>query len=155
MIPLIYLSGAIEYSVDKGKGWRIEITFPLREMGYRVVNPVDFNNVLVPPPDIWEAKVKDPKTHDAFLEQVATLELEWASKCDVLLAKVDQATLRGCGTYCEIAVAFYQNKEIILWLDGVSRQEVPGFLFGLYNYLVYSREEALNVSKHVWDKLGG
>lgn len=138
---LVYLSGAIEAAEDGGTKWRETLVPKLKSLGYWVINPIDVAHILPPPKNL--NKVSNPGEFDDYLRQIAVVELNLSANCDIMVAKIDKNVLRGCGTYCEIGIAWMKKKHIILWIDGLTRETTPGFILGLYDKIVWSEEELL------------
>ena len=143
MKPKIYLAGAIQRSKDPYT-WRFKIRDGL-ESDYDVIIPED--KLDLPPKFSLEDRQK------AIYNDIIFRDIDYTVFCKEFFVKLDPDVFKGAGTVGEITFACYIHKPITCWFDGMTAQDVPGWVLGcLYGAtMVGSAEEAI---AHFRGKLG-
>ena len=157
LLPTVYLSGAMEHVPDFGAGWREAIVPKLAQLGYTVINPSKLNELVMTDEEIkalpgW--KKTEPEKYTTLVRALAGLDLRAACNSNVTLVKLDKAGAVSAGTHCEIAIAWYNQKHVVFWVDGVDMKDVPGFLHGIHHKLCFSEEEVLAHLRQFKDEVG-
>jgi nucleoside 2-deoxyribosyltransferase len=154
---LIYLCGAIEYSPDRGKAWRAEVTRLLHEHGHDVYDPA-----LDEKKDLTEQEFREFRgwkqtdlcRFQQTIRKVIQYDLDWVEeRCDALVAYWDEHADKGAGTQGELTVAYRRGIPVYLvskvpveqlsgWILGCASQVFPGF-DELREYLARKRSRTL------------
>lgn len=141
---LVYLCGAIEYSPDHGKAWRLEITDFLRDLGHDVYDPA-----LDEKKDLTEEEVRDFRTWKAkdlprfqqTIRKIIRYDLDWVErKCDCIVAYWDEYAGRGAGSQGELTVAHRRGIPVYL-VSAVPIEQVSGWILGCATEVFTSFDE--------------
>ncbi len=113
-IMTAYLSGAMEYSPDQGRGWRQEVSLLLKErLGHEVFNPnEEINQILSEEEELHfrEWKENDEEKFKTLMNRIIDRDLSHLTEnSDYVICKWDEYAAKGGGTPGEIMVA-YHNK---------------------------------------------
>ena len=132
-----YLSGPIDFSPDKGKGWRDEITPFLKNRGIRVFNPLNHHETFHIKEDI--DTVKRPYMQKLLAEgKFDELQFEMRELVHLDLRTIDLASfmivnydtsIHLCGTIEEISIASRQVKPVLLIAKN-GKDKLPSWLYG-------------------------
>ena len=138
-----YLAGAMDRVIDRGKGWRQEITPFLESLGIVVFNPItkpteigleDHDTHLV------KTKLKQKKRYEelsSMMKVIRSVDLRLVDISDFLIVNLD-LDIHPCGTYEEIFWANRQKKPIIIHMVQ-GKEHTPDWLFGTVPHqMVYS-----------------
>jgi len=129
-----YLAGAMDRVIDRGKGWRQEITPFLQSLGIVVFNPItkptevgleDHDTHLV------KTKLKKKKRYEelsSMMKVIRSVDLRLVDISDFLIVNLD-LDIHPCGTYEEIFWANRQKKPIIIHMVQ-GKEHTPDWLFG-------------------------
>lgn len=120
MKPKIYLAGAIQKSADPFT-WRLELKKALGKE-YDVIVPGDKLNL---PPNPSLAQKQKAIKYDIIIKDVCDV-----ISCQELFVKIDPDVLKGAGTVSEITFGCIYNKPVVCWFDGITIQDVPGWVQG-------------------------
>jgi len=133
----VYLSGGIDFSSDKGKGWREEITPFLENKGIKVFNPLNHHKTFHIKEDI--DTVKRPYMQKLLAEgKFDELQGEMRELCHLDLRAIDLASfmivsydtsIHLCGTVEEISIASKQVKPVLLMCKN-GKKKLPSWLYG-------------------------
>lgn len=129
---LIYLSGAIEYAPDHGKGWRAELTPWLRALGHEVYDPAEDEQKNLTDQERREFRGwKDtaPDRFRAVLRKIIAWDLDWIDRSDCIIVLWDQYTQRGAGTSAELTVGHRRGIPVYL-VAGMPVGQVSGWILG-------------------------
>jgi hypothetical protein len=130
---LIYLSGAIEYAPDKGKGWRAALTPFLRGLGHEVYDPAEDERKNLSDHEMRhfrEWKRSDLNRFRATLRKIIAWDLDWVEhKCDCVVAFWDEHAQRGAGSGAELTMAHRRGVPVYL-VAGVPVEQVSGWILG-------------------------
>ena len=138
-----YLAGAMDRVIDRGKGWRQEITPFLESLGIVVFNPItkptevgleDHDTHLV------KTKLKQKKRYEelsSMMKVIRSVDLRLVDISDFLIVNLD-LDIHPCGTYEEIFWANRQKKPIIIHMVQ-GKEHTPDWLFGtIPHQMIYS-----------------
>ena len=138
-----YLAGAMDRVIDRGKGWRQEITPFLESLGIVVFNPItkptevgleDHDTHLV------KTKLKQKKRYEelsSMMKVIRSVDLRLVDISDFLIVNLD-LDIHPCGTYEEIFWANRQKKPIIIHMVQ-GKEHTPDWLFGTVPHqMIYS-----------------
>lgn len=130
----VYLAGAMDRVVDRGNGWRDDITPFLQDLGIVVFNPIK-KPTIVGKEDAQthklKIKLKAEKKYDELSEVmkvIRSVDLRLVDISDFLIVNLD-LDIHPCGTYEEIFWANRQKKPIIVHMVQ-GKQSAPDWLFG-------------------------
>lgn len=134
---LTYLSGAVDYADDDGRGWREKIKKLCQEKGIAMtfLDPCDKPGEF--PMEVAEEK---KRTHElrrqgdwagltSHFKKIVRIDLRMVDMSEVIIVKI-QRDIHLCGTYHELFSADKQKKPVLVIIDG-GREECPGWLFGV------------------------
>mgnify|MGYP001345055344 FL=1 len=129
--------------IDRGKGWRQEITPFLQSLGIVVFNPItkpteigleDHDTHLV------KTKLKKKKRYEelsSMMKVIRSVDLRLVDISDFLIVNLD-LDIHPCGTYEEIFWANRQKKPIIIHMVQ-GKEHTPDWLFGTVPHqMIYS-----------------
>ena len=121
----VYLAGAMDRVVDRGNGWRDNITPFLESLGIIVFNPIKKPTVVGQEDELThkqKIKLKNTGKYDELSQLMKTIR-------SVDLRLVDISDIHPCGTYEEIFWANRQKKPIIIHMVQ-GKENAPDWLFG-------------------------
>ncbi len=141
---LVYLSGAIEYAPDKGKGWRSALTPWLRALGHEVYDPALDERKNLTDEEVREFRAWK-RTHlerfQATLRKIIAWDLDWIEhKCDGIIAFWDEYAQRGAGSAAELTLAHRRGLPVYL-VAGMPVEQVSGWILGCATRVFSSFEE--------------
>ena len=129
----IYLSGAIEYAPDKGRGWRALLTPFLSSLGHTVYDPAgDVRKNLTDEEMLHfrEWKCTDLERFRAVLRKIIAWDLDWIEhKSDAVVGLWDEYAQRGAGSGAELTLAHRRGIPVYLVL-GMPPSQVSGWILG-------------------------
>ena len=129
----VYLSGAIEYAPDRGKGWRARVTPLLRALGYDVYDPAADERKNLTDTELrnfraW--KYSDLARFRATLRKIIQWDLDWIEhKAGCVVAYWDEHASRGAGSQAEITLAHRRGIPVYL-VAGVPTEQISGWILG-------------------------
>ncbi len=128
-----YLSGGIEYSPDRGRGWRAQLTPVLRELGHSIYDPAEDERKNLDDDEVqhfrsWKAT--DLARSQQTIRKIIHYDLDHIEqKTDYIVCYWDESATKGAGTHGELTLAF--RKEIPVYLVlGLPREKVSGWILG-------------------------
>ena len=130
---LIYLSGAIEYAPDQGKGWRAGITPLLRAAGHQVYDPsLDEKKNLSEDELInfrgW--KRSDLQRFQQTVRKIIAYDLDLIEqRVDAVIGYWDEHAGKGAGSQAEITAAHRLGIPVYL-VVGLPIEQVSGWVLG-------------------------
>jgi len=136
-----YLSGSIDFSPDKGKGWRDEITPFIEGMGVKVYDPLNHHKNFNIREDIDEIKrpymsklLKEGRYDELQKEmkELVHLDLRSIDLSSFIICNYD-TSIHMCGTIEEICIASKQVKPILLMCKN-GKNKLPSWLYGRLNH---------------------
>jgi nucleoside 2-deoxyribosyltransferase len=149
----VYLSGPIDFSPDRGKGWRDEITPFLEEKGVRVFNPLNHHKTFHIKEDIDTVKrpymrklLSDGKFDELQYEmrELVHYDLRAIDLASFLIVNYD-TSIHLCGTVEEISIASKQVKPVLLIAKN-GKDKLPQWLYGRlpHSHFFANTEEVKN-----------
>jgi nucleoside 2-deoxyribosyltransferase len=130
---LFYLAGSIEYSPDKGKAWRAEITPLLERLGHHVYDPAEDEQKNLTETEMREFrswKQSDLPRFQRTIRKIIAHDLDLIEhRCDAILCYWDQYAGRGAGTQGELTFAHRAGIPVYL-VCAVPVTEISGWLLG-------------------------
>ncbi len=158
--PMAYLAGAITAAKDGGAAWRADITPHLINLGYQIFNPVfDQPRLSGISRELMAAqKLTDSEGFHKSCKKVVDTDLEVLRSSKILIAKIDEAVLKGAGTFGELTVAHLYHIPVFAWISlPGGANDLPDWALGcIDHYTVHERDfykmipsaEALNYKMH-------
>jgi hypothetical protein len=129
----VYLGGAIEYSPDKGRGWRSELTPMLREIGHEWYDPAEDERKNLEEEEIAnfrEWKANDFPRFQRAIRKIIQYDLDRIEHhTDYIICFWDEHAGKGAGTQGELTIAHRREIPVYLVL-GMPRERVSGWLLG-------------------------
>ena len=127
-----YLAGAIEFSPDKGKSWRDDISgFLSYEFGHDSYNPLIEEHKILTKDERETFRSLKSTNLDGFKRIVRKLMLNdlntIADEIDYMICNWDVYAAKGGGTYGELTFAFYRNIPVYM-VAGESLEKISGWI---------------------------
>jgi nucleoside 2-deoxyribosyltransferase len=130
----VYLAGAMDRVIDRGNGWRDNITPFLESLGVVVFNPIKKPTKLGKEDaetHEYKTKLKYDQNYDALSSVMKTIrgvDLRLVDISDFLIVNLD-LDVHPCGTYEEIFLANRSKKPVVVHMEQ-GKQNAPDWLFG-------------------------
>ena len=132
---ICYLIGPIDFSEDKGVGFRQKIIDELSGLGIVFLDPTSKMGDLAP--DVGDEqetirKLKEEEKWDElrqFMKRIVRSDLRCVDYSDFVIVYVD-TDLHMCGSYHEVVCAVNQKKPVLTVIKG-GRKKAPSWLFGI------------------------
>ncbi len=135
--PLAYLAGSITQAHDGGAGWRTDITPHLLNLGYDIFNPVIDQPKLsgISRKLLAEQKLTNTGEYQKSCTKIVDTDLEVLKRSKIVIAKIDEAVLKGSGTFGELTVAHMYHIPVfaLIALPG-GANAVPEWAFGCIDH---------------------
>lgn len=146
----VYLAGAMDRVVDRGTGWRDNITPFLEDLGIIVFNPIK-KPTAIGQEDAethkYKQKLKQEMDYDELsrvMKVIRSVDLRLVDISDFLIVNLD-LDIHPCGTYEEIFWANRQKKPIIVHMVQ-GKQNAPDWLFGTIPHnMIFSSWDAVKI----------
>jgi len=126
-----YLAGSIEYSPDKGKGWRLEIAPRLRELGHEIYDPAEDelkNLTEVEAREFRSWKQTDLDRFRRTVQKIIAYDLDLIEhRVDAIVCFWDEYAGRGAGTQGELTFAHRLGVPVYL-VCGIPVEQISGWL---------------------------
>lgn len=139
-----YLAGSIEYSPDKGKGWRLQITPALREQGHEVYDPAEDELKNLTETEVREFRSWKHTDLDRFrrtVQKIIAYDLDLIEqRADAIVCFWDEYAGRGAGTQGELTFAHRLGIPVYL-ICGVPVEQISGWLLACATEIFSSFEE--------------
>jgi hypothetical protein len=141
---LFYLSGSIEYSPDRGRKWRADITPFLQSLGHEVYDPAQDERKNLTSDEVtnfrsW--KKSDLPRFQHTLRKIIAWDLDYVEKrSDAVLCFWDEHAQRGAGTQAELTLAHRMGVPVYLVSD-MEVSEVSGWILGCASHLFADFEQ--------------
>lgn len=162
-----YLAGAIDKAEDFGRGWRIEVSDFLNQIGVEVFNPCSKPQHLINESGecvkYRHALKKKGQFEEvaAIMKEIRHIDLRMVDVCDFLIVHLDN-DIRTCGTWEEIFTANRSKKPILIHIEQ-GKENVPDWVLGtlphefifskwseLQEYLIKINNNSQNLSSNRW-----
>ena len=128
---LIYLAGSIEYSPDKGKGWRLRIAPTLKNLGHEVYDPAEDELKNLTEAEVREFRDWKRTNLGRFRETVQKIiayDLDLIEhRADAIVCFWDEYAGRGAGTQGELTFAHRLGVPVYL-ICSMPVEQVSGWL---------------------------
>ena len=116
---IAYLSGAMEYAVDEGSGWRIDMSNWLSaHLGHKVIDPVEESRLLMIKEDSVDYrswKESDTERYRQFVRQCVDRDIKAVTEeVDYIICLWNTDVFKGAGTHGEVTLAFQHNVPVYL-----------------------------------------
>lgn len=144
-----YLAGPMEFSDDRGMGWRPYYQATLRRLGIHAIVPNQEEAGFVKDVEAFEkSKIKNFPKYIKIMRKLIELDLGIVKKVDfVIVHWTGEPT---AGTIGEVQHAYLNNIPVYL-IHSVPREDVPGWVLAcatevydnFYYFLEFLREEYL------------
>lgn len=122
----LYLSGAIEYCKDPNS-WRKKMYKKLFK-NYRV---------FIPDPAIPPFDKEEPEYKSWVKENFIIPDMNQIVKGKYFFVKLDKETFEGAGTVSELTLAAWKDKHIVVFLDGINEEDIPGWCLGCLDDAIF------------------
>lgn len=126
-----YLAGSIEYSPDKGKGWRLRIAPLLKELGHEVYDPAEDelkNLTETEAREFRSWKQTDLERFRRTVQKIIAYDLDLIEhRADAIVCYWDEYAGRGAGTQGELTFAHRLGIPVYL-ICGVPVEQISGWL---------------------------
>ncbi|MDR3748692.1 MAG: hypothetical protein P4M04_11130 [Acidobacteriota bacterium] len=130
---LVYLSGSIECSPDRGRGWRTALAPFLTSLGHEVYDPAaDERKNLTPDEqrDFRAWKHSDLPRFQQVIRKIIAYDLDWIEhRTDYVIAYWDHFATRGAGTQAELSAAHRRGIPVYL-VSAMPIAAVSGWMLG-------------------------
>jgi nucleoside 2-deoxyribosyltransferase len=139
-----YLAGSIEYSPDKGKGWRLEIAARLRKLGHEVYDPAEDEMKNLTESEVREFrswKQTDLERFRRTVQKIIAYDLDLIEQsADAIVCFWDEYAGRGAGTQGELTFAHRLGVPVYL-VCGVPVTQISGWLLACATEIFQSFSE--------------
>jgi nucleoside 2-deoxyribosyltransferase len=147
----VYLAGAIEFSPDKGNGWRTEAAKKLEEAEFSSFNPCsDEGNILkrhgfLNHFEFHESKMTDFKRFVSCMRDMIKVDMAQVALSDAVLLYVDEQMEKASGTVGEVTAAFhlYQTPVYAVIKPGVPLTNISGWMLACVHKTFSNMDEAI------------
>lgn len=130
----VYLAGAMDRVLDRGNGWRDNITPFLKNLGTIIFNPIKKPTAIGQEDEQThrlKLKLKSEKKYNELSELMKTIrsvDLRLVDISDFLIVNLDLDHY-ACGTWEELFLANRSKKPIVIHIEQ-GKQNTPDWLFG-------------------------
>ena len=129
---IVYLSGAMEYAVDEGSGWRLDMTNWLSvNLGHDVIDPVEESRSLMlqkNSADYRTWKESDTERYRQIIRQCVERDIKAVPKeVDYIICLWNEDVFKGAGTHGEVTLAFQHNVPVYL-VNQISLADLSGWI---------------------------
>jgi hypothetical protein len=130
----VYLAGAMDRVVDRGNGWRDNITPFLEDLGIIVFNPIKKPSILGQEDERthkYKTVLKKDKNYDelsSLMKVIRSVDLRLVDISDFLIVNLD-LNHYACGTWEELFLCNRSKKPILIHIEQ-GKDSVPDWLFG-------------------------
>jgi hypothetical protein len=130
---LAYLSGSIEYSPDRGRGWRSSLTPFLESLGHDVYDPAEDERKNLTEEerlDFRGWKHTDLPRFQQVIRKIIAYDLDWIEhRTDYIVAYWDDFATRGAGSQAELSFAYHHGIPVYL-VSAMPIAAVSGWILG-------------------------
>lgn len=129
-----YLAGPIDKAADFGRGWRIEISEFLNDLGIEIFNPCAKPQHLLNETAEsvkYRHKLKSEGKFDEvalLVKEIRHIDLRMVDVCDFLIVHLDN-DVRTCGTWEELFTANRSKKPILVHMEQ-GKENIPDWVLG-------------------------
>jgi|TARA_B100001146_G_scaffold171149_1_gene152023 hypothetical protein len=142
---IAYLSGAMEYAVDEGSGWRIDMTSWLSaHLGHDVIDPVKESRLLMlqeNSTDYRTWKESDTERYRQFVRKCVDRDIRAVTEeVDYIICLWNANVLKGAGTHGEVTLAFQHNVPVYL-VNQIPLIDLSGWIMACSSEIFNNFEE--------------
>ena len=142
---IAYLSGAMEYAVDEGSGWRIDMASWLSaQLGHNVIDPVEESRLLMlqeNSTDYRTWKESDTERYREFVRQCVDRDIRAVTKeVDYIICLWNEDVFKGAGTHGEVTLAFQHNVPVYL-VNQIPLRDLSGWIMACSSEIFNNFEE--------------
>jgi hypothetical protein len=142
---IAYLSGAMEYAVDEGSGWRIEMTSWLSaHLGHDVIDPVKESRLLMlqeNSADYRTWKESDTERYRQFVRKCVDRDIRAVTEeADYIICLWNANVFKGAGTHGEVTLAFQHNVPVYL-VNQIPLIDLSGWIMACSSEIFNNFEE--------------
>ena len=129
---IAYLSGAMEYAVDEGSGWRLDMTSWLSvQLGHNVIDPVEESRLLMlqeNSADYRTWKESDTERYREFIRRCVERDIRAVTEeVDYIICLWNADVFKGAGTHGEVTLAFQHNVPVYL-VNQIPLRDLSGWI---------------------------
>jgi nucleoside 2-deoxyribosyltransferase len=150
-----YLAGSIEYSPDKGKGWRLQTASALRELGHEVYDPAEDELKNLTEGEAREFrswKQTDLERFRRTVRKIIEYDLDLIEqRTDAIVCYWDEYAGRGAGTQGELTFAHRLGIPVYL-ICGVPVDQISGWLLACATKIFNSFSEFQKFAEKLGDE---
>jgi hypothetical protein len=142
---IAYLSGAMEYAVDEGSGWRIHMTSWLSaHLGHDVIDPVKESRLLMlqeNSADYRTWKESDTERYRQFVRKCVDRDIRAVTEeADYIICLWNANVFKGAGTHGEVTLAFQHNVPVYL-VNQIPLIDLSGWIMACSSEIFNNFEE--------------
>ena len=142
---IAYLSGAMEYAVDEGSGWRLNMANWLSaQLGHNVIDPVEESRLLMlqeNSTDYRTWKESDTERYREFVRQCVDRDIRAVTKeVDYIICLWNEEVFKGAGTHGEVTLAFQHNVPVYL-VNQIPLRDLSGWIMACSSEIFNNFEE--------------
>ena len=142
---IAYLSGAMEYAVDEGSGWRIDMSNWLSaHLGHKVIDPVEESRLLMIKEDSVDYrswKESDTERYRQFVRQCVDRDIKAVTEeVDYIICLWNTDVFKGAGTHGEVTLAFQHNVPVYL-VNQIPLRDLSGWIMACSSEIFNNIEE--------------
>jgi nucleoside 2-deoxyribosyltransferase len=150
-----YLAGSIEYSPDKGKGWRLQIAPALKELGHQVYDPAEDELKNLDESEAREFRSWKQTDLDRFrrtVQKIIAYDLDLIEhRANAIVCYWDEHAGRGAGTQGELTFAHRLGIPVYL-ICGVPVEQISGWLLACATEIFSSFDDFRIFAEKLTDK---
>jgi len=142
---IAYLSGAMEYAVDEGSGWRLDMaSWLVAQLGHNVIDPVEESRLLMlqeNSTDYRTWKESDTERYREFVRQCVDRDIRAVTKeVDYIICLWNEDVFKGAGTHGEVTLAFQHNVPVYL-VNQIPLRDLSGWIMACSSEIFNNFEE--------------
>ncbi len=142
---IAYLSGAMEYAVDEGSGWRIDMSNWLSDhLGHKVIDPVEESRLLMIKEDSVDYrswKESDTERYRQFVRQCVDRDIKAVTEeVDYIICLWNTDVFKGAGTHGEVTLAFQHNVPVYL-VNQIPLTDLSSWIMACYSEIFNNFED--------------
>jgi nucleoside 2-deoxyribosyltransferase len=150
-----YLAGSIEYSPDKGKGWRLQIAPVLRTLGHEIYDPAEDelkNLTEAEAREFRSWKQTDLERFRRTVQKIIAYDLDLIEhRADAIVCYWDEHAGRGAGTQGELTFAHRLGIPVYL-ICGMPAEQISGWLLACATEIFRSFKEFQEFAQKIEDR---
>jgi hypothetical protein len=142
----VYLSGGMEYALNEGKDWRLDIeNWIQKSLKHKVFNPNvasdQYLRKVLHKNNFRSLKSTNIETYIKIVQKFVIQDSkEIATRSDYVICYWDMSAQRGAGTKGELTIAKYFMKPVYL-VTQVPKEKIPGWVLGCVTEFFSSFED--------------